>query len=430
MAAGLKLTMWTAVIPALNVALFWLLGLTILFLLLNQTRVSHSLTRLKRPLLFVILVALLVRLVPLLLLPVGAGYDIDSFRLVSDAFLKGEEVYTSAARGRHPYLPMQMYITGFTAYLSTITPLPFIIWLKLPSVLADILITSIIFRAFRRWGESEPKAVLAALLFAINPISVLVSSYHGQFDSIPVLLLILAWYTWHFGEHIKRSATFLGFAVLDKTWPIIFFPIIFIRLPDHRRRLLYTLISFGIPILFTAAYVLFYASDPVPMLRRALTHAGVPGYWGLSVLPYVLGGRFDPQQIMQMIFPFQRGILLLAGVFTLWWTRRQNDLDALLTIMLAIFSVTLGIGIQWLIWPVAFAIVAREERWLKWYTIAGTLMMFVHLYGLHLYPWANLLFEPQTATLIIRASALPAWIIVLLWTFRRLQLAGKDQAVL
>ena len=94
--------------------------------------------------------------------------------------------------------------------------------------------------------------------------------------------------------------------------------------------------------------------------------------------------------------------------------------------MLAIFTVMLGIGIQWLIWPLAFAIVAREERWLKWYTITGTLMMFVHLYGLHLYPWANQLFEPQIATAIIRSSALPAWIVVLLWTFRRLQRARLD----
>jgi hypothetical protein len=200
--------------------------------------------------------------------------------------------------------------------------------------------------------------------------------------------------------------------------------VVFIRLPDNRRRLIYTVISIGIPVCFTIAYVLFMASNPVPMLRRALTHSGVPGYWGFSALLYVPGNIWiDSEQVIKAISPFQRYVLLLVGLFALWWTRRQSALDALLTIMLSIFAVTIGMGIQWLLWPVAFAIVAREKRWLKWYTITGTFMMFVHLYGLHLYPWAYEIFEPETATALIRISFLPAWIVVLLWTFNRLRRA-------
>lgn len=358
----------------------------------------------------------------MLLLPVGAGYDIESFQLVGEAFLNGEEIYTSAARGRHPYLPMQMVIIGLSTYLSHTTPLPFVIWHKLPAVLADVAITGIIYQVFRRWGSAKEMAIFWALLYAINPISVLVSAYHGQFDSIPSLLLLLSWLTWHFGRHIKRSAAFEGFAILNKTWPFIFFPVIFIRLPDNRRRLIYSLITLGIPIIFTTGYVLYHGSDPMPMLRRALTHSGVPGYWGFSALlavPARLG--FDPQPILQALLNVQRILLLLAGLFTLWWTRRQGALDALLTIMLAIFTVTQGMGIQWLVWPLAFAVVAQENRWLKWYTLAGTFMMLVHLYGLHLYPWANTLLDPQTADFLLRVSSIPVWIIVLLWTVKRLR---------
>jgi len=418
--------MWTDVIPALNFALMWLLGLTCAFVLLNQSRVSKTLGRLRYPLLFLLLAALLVRLIPVLLLPVGAGYDIDSFHLVGNAFLNGEEVYTSAARGRHPYLPLHMYLIGLLTYLSRITPLPFVSWIKLPAVIADLLITAVIYEVFRRWHETEEAAVYWALLYALNPISVLVTAYHGQFDSIPVLLLLLSWFVWHFGRHITRSAVLLGFSILYKTWPIIFLPVIFIRLPDNRRRLTYSLISIGIPVVFTAAYVLIMASNPLPMLRRALTHSGVPGYWGLSALIYVPGGIwFDSEAVVAAILPFQRVILILAGIFALWWTRHQNALDALLTVLLTIFSVTIGMGIQWLLWPVAFAVVARDQRWLKWYTLMGTLMMFVHLYGLHLYPWAGQLFEPRLADALIRISFLPVWIVVLFWTINRLQRANK-----
>ncbi len=417
--------MWTDVIPALNAALLWLLGATILFMLLNETRVSRVLGSLTYPLLFLVVAALFVRLLPVLLLPVGAGYDIDSFRLVGDAFLNGEEVYTSAAKGRHPYFPLQMYVIGATTYLSSIMPLPFVTWIKLPAVAADVLVTAVIYKTFRRWGDSESAAVFWALLYALNPISVMVSAYHGQFDSVPVLLLLLSWFVWNFGRHVKGSATLLGFAILDKTWPIIFLPVVFIRLPDNRRRLIYALISAGIPILFTAAYVLFYSSNPVPMLRRALTHSGVPGYWGVSALLYVPGGRWiDPEQVINLLLPVQRIVLLAAALFALWWTRRQSAQDALLTIMLSIFSITFGMGIQWLLWPIAFAIVSREKQWLKWYTIMGTGMMFIHLYGLHLYPWGRELLGPEIATALIRISSLPVWIVVLGWTFNRLRRAN------
>lgn len=418
--------MWTNVIPALNLALIWLLALTLAFLLLNQERVSAALGSLTRPLLFVVLVALIVRLLPLLLLPVGAGYDIDSFRLVGDAFLNREEIYTSAARGRHPYLPLQMVAIGATTYLSNITPLPFVAWVKVPGMIADVLITAVIYRVFRREQETEGTAVFFALLYALNPISIMVSAYHGQFDAIPVLLLLLSWSAWHFGRRITRSAVLLGFAILDKTWPILFLPIVFIRLPDNRRRLVYTLISLGIPIAFTAAYVLIMNSDPVPMLRRALTHSGVPGYWGFSALLYVPGSLWlDPEQVLAIIAPFQRLALLLAALFALWWTRRQSALDALLTMILSIFVVTVGMGIQWLLWPVAFAIVAREVRWLKWYSLAGGFMMAVHLFGLHMYPWAGELLGTEMGTAVIRISFLPAWIVVILWTISRLRRAAR-----
>ena len=431
MAAYYRVAMWTDVIPALNLALIWLLGLTCAFIFLNQSRVSKTLARLKYPLLFLLLVALFIRLVPLLLLPVGAGYDIESFHLVGNAFLNGEEIYTSAARGRHPYLPLHLYLIGFLTHLSRITPLPFVVWIKLPAVIADLLITAVIYDVFRRWHETESAAAFWALLYALNPISVLVTSYHGQFDSLPVLLLLFSWFTWHFGRQITKSAVFSGFSILYKTWPIIFLPVIFIRLPDNRRRLTYILISIGIPVAFTAAYVLIMDSNPVPMLRRALTHSGVPGYWGLSALIYVPGGFWlDSEAVVAAILPYQRVILLLAGLFALWWTRRQSALDALLTILLTIFSVTFGMGIQWLLWPVAFAIVAREERWLKWYTIMGTLMMFIHLYGLHLYPWARQIFEPAVADALIRISFLPVWIVILLWTINRLRRANESLVAL
>jgi hypothetical protein len=74
-----------------------------------------------------------VRLPPALWLPVGAGFDIDSYRLVTDALLSGREVYGAVA-GRHPYLPFQMYVMGAMARLAATTGLPYVVAMKLPSI--------------------------------------------------------------------------------------------------------------------------------------------------------------------------------------------------------------------------------------------------------------------------------------------------------
>jgi len=414
--------MWSAVIPALSLSLLWLIGITIAFLLTRDHLVSRIFANVTRPLLLLFLIALVVRLVPMILLPVGAAYDIESFRLVGEALLNGEDVYTSAATGRHPYFPLQMYAVGTATYLSRTTSLPFVVWLKLPAVLADVCISVLIYISFRKWGRSETISLSWALLYALNPIAILVSAYHGQFDSISVLLLLMAWYAWHFGAHIKRSAVFLGFAALNKSWPIVFLPIAFIRLTNNRQRLIYTLFALSIPAIFTAAYVILFSSDPTPMLRRALTHSGVAGYWGASLIIYLLGNPFfDTAQIWPAVLSFQRILILLVGLLTLWLTRRQSALDALLTIILAIFAVTLGVGIQWLLWPLAFAVLASERRWLQWYTIAGTFMMFVHLYGLHMYPWAGELLGTDQANILVRISSLPVWIITVSWAVSRIR---------
>jgi Gpi18-like mannosyltransferase len=174
-----------------------------------------------------LLIALLVRLVPAVLLPRGAEYDIDSFRRVAETLLKGDTVYDSPlVAGRHPYLPFQLYLIWGAGYLSHVSTLPFVFVVKLAPILADAALTVLIFKIALNSGEALASAFSLSLLYALNPIAILVSAYHGQFDGETVLQLGLAWYFWHFnGREARRfgcSALMLGLAILNKSWPAIF----------------------------------------------------------------------------------------------------------------------------------------------------------------------------------------------------------------
>lgn len=412
--------MWLDTVPATSWAFGWFLLCAAVFYWGQQPLRQFLAGKQTAALGWLLAIALLVRLLPIVLLPVGAGYDIESFLLVGRAILAGQEVYTSEAFGRHPYLPMQMYLIGAALWAARHTFIPFVVWIKLPGLLADVGITAVIFHASRRQTTTET-AHHYALLYALNPISLLVTAYHGQFDAVAVLLLLLAWYFYQF-EQQNRSATALGFAILNKTWPAVFLPIAFIRLPNWRSKLTYALIAAAIPIAFTLLYILIFAADPAPMLRRALTHAGVAGYWGHSAIVAV-AARFvgSLQPIYDGLLVLQRPLLLLTGLLTLWLTRSQTALNALVTIILTEFAVSVGMGIQWLLWVVPFAILSGDVWWLRLYSFTGSLFLLGQLYGLHMYPWAFQLFGQETGDLLIRISSIPAWVTVVLWAWHRLR---------
>lgn len=415
--------MWVDIVKVLSWMLVWFFGVSFAYFLIQTPIFKENLWPKCRRYHLVILIgiALLVRLVPAFLLPVGAGHDIQSYRLVADALLAGEDVYTSAAVGRHPYFPLFMYVIGASLYLSLHTFIPFVTWVKLVPIVCDVVITGVIFISAQKMGKSKDFSAFLALLFALNPISVLVSAYHGQFDSIPILLLLLAWYFWHFKRDVTVSSVFLGFAVLVKTWPIVFLPIIFFRLPIWKDKFKYVMIVFAIPILFTMAYVLWFSSDPEPMLRRALTHIGPTGYWGPGSI-FAVASCVDEgfQTGLDVLKEINRWLVISVAVFSLWATRKNSTLDALLTILLCILAVNMGMGMQWLLWIVPFAILAFDIRWLNIYSFAGIIFLGVHLFGYHLYPWASEFLNPVTADVVFRLTPLLAWIVVLLWAASRL----------
>ena len=138
-----------------------------------------------------------------------------------------------------------MYVMGAMARLAAATDLPYVVAMKLPSILADAALTGLIYRTVadrhRSDGRGREWAAYLALLYALNPVSLLVSSYHGQFEAV--------------------------------------------------------------------------------------------------------------------------------------------------TLLLSVFAVTVGFGIQWLVWLVPFGLLVGQDRRLRLYSLAAALMLTIHLYGLHMVPW-------------------------------------------
>jgi len=109
--------------------------------------------------------------------------------------------------------------------IATEIPHPlFVLATKLPMILADLGTGLLLAAMTRELTGSRGRAELAAAVWFFNPLSIWVGSVHGQFDSIPAFLTVLAlslmWRRQWLGVGVALS---LG--VLFKLYPIYLLPV-------------------------------------------------------------------------------------------------------------------------------------------------------------------------------------------------------------
>ena len=133
-----------------------------------------------------VLLALALRLVPILVAD-RVVVDIERYQRVGRHLLDvSPNPYET--RRLYPYPPLWAPFEAGAEWLSRHGFGSFAIDVKLPVLLADLLIVLALVAAGR--PAAPPPA--AAWIYAVHPVSVLVTGFHGQFDSIALLFVLLA----------------------------------------------------------------------------------------------------------------------------------------------------------------------------------------------------------------------------------------------
>ena len=365
--------------------------------------------------------ALIARLVPLFLLPNGAIFDIESYQLVAGSVLQGQDVYTNPGLiGRHPYLPFQMYWMALSYKLANILHLPYPKIVKLAPIVADILIAFVILLILRR-NFSPQVAFYGAAWYALNPIPIFVSAYHGQFDAVPALFLLLAFASVDLSS--RKGGLWLGLAILDKSWPVLAFPSLLQGVKTWRNKFIFVLVMGSVLLLSVVFYALVFSANLLNIFKWALGYNQGIGSWGYPYLVRLLQ-IFHPQTraIFAFLINYGRYLTLAALAFAwIWRGRKESPSASFLTILVTFFAVTHAFAIQYLMWLVPFAILNQQYKWLSWYTLAAFFYMFLAYFMLILIVsvtrWMPL---PQADWFIIMPAGLPSWTVVFVWMIRRL----------
>ena len=298
-----------------------------------------------------VIIGLLIRLVITFIFYKSSSNDLTSFLDAGKVILDKQLIYPTL------YLPFFPYLGALALLLkSFLSPL---IFLKLIFTFFDLGNIYLIYLLSK-------KNLKLTLLYAINPITIICSNIHGQFDVIPIFFLLLAIYLFNKHKEIF-SMTAMSFAIFTKTWPALFIIPLFKKL---KNKYLFLLI-FLIPIISVLFHSWYFKIPILKIITPIKNYRGVYGYWGIGNILILLWPKINPL-IAQL---FRRSFFIVFFVYS-FFPNNKNVIKNILIIMLFFFIFNLTFGSQWLAWLVPFIILVKPKKW-RWFIITSTLYLIL-----------------------------------------------------
>ena len=340
----------------------------------------------KRPVIIALGVATLVKLA-LAALTIGTN-DVATWRAFADnAMLCGRCVYQLPGPYGDPF-NHPPFIINFLKTVGTSSPAWFPFWLRLPAILADIgtvfLVTKVIPRI----------SVYAIVLLALNPVSVLISGFHGNTDPVLSFFLVLTVCLLQ-RNRIKWAAAAFGMAINIKVVPLLLVPAILIYIwswESRRRVIVFVSIAAAVVLVVSMPYIL---SDPWAISKATLGYGGMYGKWGTSRILIALSLSKAGHEIAARVI--QALIIVVTFAMAVRLNRRRIDLVHQIGLTFFLFFLfTPALAVQYLSWPVPF-ILALGFWWsLAYYTSGGLYLFFTYNYWSHgQWYFADSHIEPQ-----------------------------------
>ncbi|HEX9056066.1 MAG TPA: glycosyltransferase 87 family protein [Ktedonobacterales bacterium] len=356
----------------------------------------------------------------------GAEYDIASYRMQAETVFRHINIYLyPPADNRYPYPPVWIWIIAALQWLSTALSVRFEAMAKLPAVLGDLAIVGVLYLYARERVGAGWRALIPPALFAFNPLAILISAGHGQFDALVVLFVLLAVHLRgpHADRHVVWSALALGMAIALKGYPVLVLPYLTLTVASWRKRLVVAALSFA-PVLVSFVVYAAVFGYTERMVTSVLRYRSSPIFGWIAVSadsPW-----FKRVNNVQTAHAMHVALALLIVVIPLL-LMRARPAAAISFVFCAFYATTLSMAPQYLLWAVPFLCVAAPVGMLVLTAIAFPASLVVYralqqtgaIPGLGLFQqvgdFASALHVPQTfwAATIILVSVILADSLIL-----------------
>lgn len=167
-----------------------------------------------------------------------SNFDTQSYQIIGKLTLHGKNIYPDPAISRHPYFPFFLYFEAGSIMLAKILGTSPIVIIKSFLTLFHLISVLLIFHLTKQ-------SRLKTFLYAINPISLLVTTFHGQFDIVPLTFLLAGLLAIE-KKRYAMTIVLLSLAVTIKSWPLLFVIPFLKRIPKKYWYILLLLPTFSL----------------------------------------------------------------------------------------------------------------------------------------------------------------------------------------
>ena len=307
----------------------------------------------------------------------GHNWDFESYQIVGEIVTNGGNVYRDTSR--YNYGPPWFLILGALHRLTVGAGFGLLAYRYAIVAFLTIVDIGIAGLLLARYGR------IAAVVFFLNPVSIIITGYQSQFDNVAVLIGLIA-----VGLLVPRQDSpgitkkeayglaLLGISLMVKHLLLLFPLWIALRKPDIRSRLIVASLPVGI---FIVSFAPFWSSASQGIVDHVLKYQS---YDNAPLLRLLLGSDVARSPALLTF-----GVFVIAAGFLMAALRIRID-DALLVYIILIVAVAPAIANQYAAIPMA-SISVMWNLPFAIYVIYGALYLTGDFDGMH-YSWVPDLF--------------------------------------
>jgi len=371
----------------------------------------------------------------------GQAYDIGNVRLAGEAFAHDPlSVYrVLGLQGmagafelvRWPYPPAYLPVAAVEYKLADVLGLPFHGVVKLAPIAADVAIAWLVQDFLGRQAQPDRVRLGAAALVALGPSFAVISGYHGQIDSVAILPVVAAVWTWEVSPARTRAARaglLIGLGACVKTVPIV---MLVALVPAARSRREATVLVAAVGAVVLLAVTPYLLADSRHLVG-ALGYSGAPGLGGLTMFlqpglagAYLTGTPTVPTPITDWVYHhaamFVAAGLAMAGLFLL--RHRPRAAQAAPLVWLVVYLANPNFFLQYVVWGLPFFLMAG------WLVEVAALQVVLLPVAVLTYatPWRHDAVVPYVALMTVVWAT---WAVLLVRTARAIARSGSGKVAL
>jgi len=289
------------------------------------------------------------------------NFDMESYELVSNIVLKGQNVYNETLR--YNYSPIWFNVLGFLKLVTLkLSNISFHFVVRGFLTIIDVLTLVVLVSLSKLENLSNNQIIIVCIFFFLSPVSYLLTGYHGQFENFAILFILLGIYIYKKSQNRTCfskviSWIFLTMAVIIKHDTLADAIIGINNLFKRKIYVIFFIVLTGLS--FILVFIPYLSVGKQGIIQNVFLYNSREATYGITAVANL---------------PLLKYLFIVALILYPFIIKNREFIIQFLLGALFFLTFTTGIGIQYFIFPIAFSSL-RSSNWFLLYSFITSIVL-------------------------------------------------------